>query len=119
MDVFNQYASGELERVNAALLAFVLKAKLNDKTMVQQKSPLQDLLVYFRKAAAVVSSEWQAVKVMELLASLSFLLLTVEDAEGSEEEVKVSGRVRGLVQGIRDRLSECVERTSLCSFTRG
>ncbi len=81
MDVFNQFATAELERATSLLSAFLTTAKLNDKTLATQKTPLQDILVYFRKAAAVVSSEWQASRAVELLASLSFLLLIVHKVE--------------------------------------
>lgn len=56
MDVFNQFATTELERVTSHLTAFVTKTKLNDKILASQKTPLQDILVYFRKGAAIIST---------------------------------------------------------------
>ena len=56
MDVFNQFATAELDRANTALSAFLLTAKTNDKTLKTQKSPLIDLFLYFRKIAAVAST---------------------------------------------------------------
>lgn len=81
MDIFNQYAAAELERANADLMAIVLKIKVNDKTIAQQKSLLKDLLVYFRKAAAFLSSEWHASRAVNVLASLSYLFLIIERTE--------------------------------------
>lgn len=46
-----------------------------------QKSPLIDLFVYFRKAAAVANTEWHSGKAVEMIASLSLLLLIIEKAE--------------------------------------
>lgn len=120
MDVFNQFATAELERTNNTLTTFLLSAKHNDKVITQQKSLLQDILVYFRKGWAMVKSEWECGKAIESVSALSFLLEVVKKVqEGKEEDVQISSRVLGLLKGVRDRLQECAERSSLCSYTRG
>jgi hypothetical protein len=63
MDIFNQYASIELERVNAFMLGFIIKAKINDKTINLQKNLFQDLLIYFKKLTVLIVSEWQVSRV--------------------------------------------------------
>jgi hypothetical protein len=106
MDVFNQFATAELERTTSHLTGFITKAKLNDKTLASQKKPFQDLLVYFRKGAAIISSEWQASRALEILVSLSFLLLIVQKVEANtsdeESDVRVSRRVIALIRSIRE-----------------
>jgi hypothetical protein len=77
MDIFNQYASLELERLNLDLMNFVAKVKLNDVVVRSEKTMVHDLLIYYRKFTAYVASEWELSKMLRELSNLNYLFLVI------------------------------------------
>jgi hypothetical protein len=77
MDIFNQYASLELERLNLELMNFVAKVKLNDAIVRSEKTMVHDLLIYYRKFAAFFASEWELSKIIRELAGLNYLFIVI------------------------------------------
>lgn len=79
MDIFNQYALGELTRTNKIMKELALNIKANDKQVSQYANLLMDLFVHFKKLTAYISSEWAVLKLVSLVSSLSFILLILKD----------------------------------------
>jgi hypothetical protein len=77
MDIFNQYASLELERLNLDLMNFVANVKLNDVVVRSEKTIVHDLLIYYRKLTAYVGSEWELSKMLRELSNLNYLFLLI------------------------------------------
>lgn len=81
MDIFNQFASFELERIHTAMTSFLSIARKNDKVIIQNKGIIEDLFIYGRKAAAFLHSEWELMRMMSLLQSSTFLFSIIEKVE--------------------------------------
>ncbi len=82
MDIFNQYASLELERLNFDLMTSIAKVKVNDSIVRSEKSMLQDLLIYFRKFYSFVGSEWEVSKMVKEISNLNYLFLVINKING-------------------------------------
>lgn len=81
MDIFNQFAGFELERILTAMTSFLSIARKNDKVIIQNKGMIEDLFIYGRKAAAFLHSEWELMKMMSVLQSSAFLFSIIEKVE--------------------------------------
>lgn len=101
MDIFNQFASQELEMAHSVLREFLAIAKANDRTLALKKGLLEDLLIYFRKIAAFLHSEWQSSSILQELATLSFMFHTIQEIQKDHEnEANISPRVTTLITGL-------------------
>jgi hypothetical protein len=77
MDIFNQYASLELERLNFDLMNFLAKVKLNDVVVRSEKTMVNDILIYFRKFSSYVVYEWELSKTIKELSNMNYLFLVI------------------------------------------
>lgn len=85
MDIFNQFAGIELEKIHTSMTQFLSNAKKNDKVIMQDKGIVEDLFIYVRKAGAFLQSEWELMKTMSLLQSASFLFSIIDKVESKSE----------------------------------
>lgn len=86
MDIFNQFATQELEKTHSALREFLATARTNDRVLALKKGLLDDLLIYFRKTAAFLHSEWQSSAMLSELSTTSFMLATIHQIQQTHDK---------------------------------
>ena len=86
MDIFNQFATQELEKTHSVLREFLATARTNDRVLALKKGPFDDLLIYFRKTSAFLHSEWRSSVMLSELATISFMVATIQQIQQTPDK---------------------------------